>query len=506
MKEINQNDSYIVNLAYNLKEDLNRVLITTSNAIEYNPYQKNDSVLTGIHWFIHPVYAYFFSFFDGSMNFNDTLHEISKNLKISIIEAFNMIKPFVENQNTVYFHYKNFYFGIPQNFIILNKDKKVRNFEKSLFLEMSKFDNIDLTTWRLNKPKEFLLVINNKCITDCIYCYADKTHFVDKQIPFPRLKEIIEESRELKMRNIDISGGELFLYKDWFDLLKIMLDNGFYPYISTKVALNKNTINKLLDLNIKNIQLSFDSLDPNKIQKILNVSKEYLDKFKETIKNLNNAGISIKIKSVISNINCNYKDYVELIDYLMQFEHIEGISIAPGEPSLYKTHDFCTSYDDFIELKSHLQEYVSKQTNYQQKISFQDVLTKPSSNSLLREKEFNRRSLCSGNTTGFVLLPDGKVTICEQLYWHSKFIIGDLNKQSIMEMWNSKKALDLYHLSKRKVPNDSACRSCEKFKNCREQLGVCWKMIVFGYGYNNYYYPDPRCLKAPRVKNEQMYL
>ena len=75
-----------------------------------------------------------------------------------------------------------------------------------------------------------------------------------------------------------------------------------------------------------------------------------------------------------------------------------------------------------------------------------------------------------------------------------------------MEMWNSKKALDLYHLSKRKVPNDSACRSCEKFKNCREQLGVCWKMIVFGYGYNNYYYPDPRCLKAPTVKNEQMYL
>jgi hypothetical protein len=63
MKEINQNDSYIVNLAYNLKEDLNRVLITTSNAIEYNPYQKNDSVLTGIHWFIHPVYAYFFFFF-----------------------------------------------------------------------------------------------------------------------------------------------------------------------------------------------------------------------------------------------------------------------------------------------------------------------------------------------------------------------------------------------------------------------------------------------------------
>ena len=46
------------------------------------------------------------------------------------------------------------------------------------------------------------------------------------------------------------------------------------------------------------------------------------------------------------------------------------------------------------------------------------------------------------------VLPDGKVSACEQLYWHPQFIIGDLKKQSIEEIWNSPKAWELYNLSK----------------------------------------------------------
>ncbi len=41
---------------------------------------------------------------------------------------------------------------------------------------------------------------------------------------------------------------------------------------------------------------------------------------------------------------------------------------------------------------------------------------------------------CSANFYAFVILRDGKVTICEELYLHPKFIIGDLKKQSIMEV------------------------------------------------------------------------
>jgi hypothetical protein len=38
---------------------------------------------------------------------------------------------------------------------------------------------------------------------------------------------------------------------------------------------------------------------------------------------------------------------------------------------------------------------------------------------------------CSANSSHIFILPDGKVTIGEQLYWKPHFIIGDLSRQTI---------------------------------------------------------------------------
>lgn len=49
--------------------------------------------------------------------------------------------------------------------------------------------------------------------------------------------------------------------------------------------------------------------------------------------------------------------------------------------------------------------------------------------------------------------------------------------------------------------NKSACGNCPDFESCHSQKGVCWKYIIQGYGGENVYYPDPRCPKAPALKN-----
>lgn len=60
--------------------------------------------------------------------------------------------------------------------------------------------------------------------------------------------------------------------------------------------------------------------------------------------------------------------------------------------------------------------------------------------------KFNERSVCAGNYLQLFILPDGNVTICEELYWHPKFIVGNILEQSLNEIWNSKAALNLYYL------------------------------------------------------------
>nr|WP_320060218.1 SPASM domain-containing protein [uncultured Bacteroides sp.] len=89
-----------------------------------------------------------------------------------------------------------------------------------------------------------------------------------------------------------------------------------------------------------------------------------------------------------------------------------------------------------------------------------------------RKPSFNTRSICTANVRNFIILPDGKVTICEELYDNPQFIIGDLTKQAIMEVWNSPKEKELFYLQKEYISKESVCHSCSEFKICREARGV----------------------------------
>lgn len=97
-----------------------------------------------------------------------------------------------------------------------------------------------------------------------------------------------------------------------------------------------------------------------------------------------------------------------------------------------------------------------------------------------------------------------KVTICEELYDHPQFIIGDLTKQSLGEVWHSKKAHDLYNC--REIKNSSTvCGLCNDIETCRTGAGVCWKMVLMAYGNDSWNFPDPRCPKAPFPAREMYY-
>ena len=113
-----------------------------------------------------------------------------------------------------------------------------------------------------------------------------------------------------------------------------------------------------------------------------------------------------------------------------------------------------------------------------------------------REETWSQRAFCTGGRYAFVLLPDGKVTMCEELYYHPAYIMGDLSRQSIMEMWNSEEALRISYPDKHAVL-DGPCRDCPDFKACHISPGRCVREAIKQYGPERHYYPDPRCPHAP---------
>ncbi|UCH97205.1 MAG: radical SAM protein, partial [Candidatus Aminicenantes bacterium] len=367
---------------------------------------------------------------------------------------------------------------------------------------------LDFKRQRLYEPLDTTIILNNHCETGCIYCYVDKRKSYTCQIPFKRIVELIREAKELQMRSFTPEGGELFTYKYWKELLNALVENHFDPVITTKSPLNETRIKELKDIGIKRTNLSLDTINCGQMCKLLNVKEKYYDLILKTLKDLNDNDFDICIQSQVTSINQDNME--ELLNYLLEFENINSIKIRATSFSLYPKEDrnqylWLRPDKNKLDKINHLViQLREKHGDKVQLIFHQYPERKKYINPSVQEKQvfFENRPQCSGNFHSFFILPDGKVTICEELYWHPQFIIGDLMRQSIREAWNSEKALSLYHVSKDLVREQSACKSCYDFDRCHQGQGVCWKQVLYAYGEENWDYPDPRCPRAPQPFNE----
>jgi radical SAM protein with 4Fe4S-binding SPASM domain len=493
---------YAFNPQYKLKSDQKRVLIFYKNVDQ--PIKRGNSDMVE---FLHPILAVLLCLFDGKKNLKTVVDEFADLTGLKRESINTLVSGLVENKTGIKVEYngRNFYF--PQNTLIKAGNKNdVFQYNPFDFLIPNR--QLDFERRKLYEPLDTTIILNNQCESGCIYCYVDKRKSHPCQIPFERIVELIREARELQMRSFTPEGGELFTYKYWKELLKALVENHFDPVITTKYPLNERHIKELKDIGIKRTNLSLDTIDRSHMGKLLNVKENYYDLILKTLKDLNDNDFDICIQSQVTSIN---QDSIPgLLNYLSGFENIHCIKIRASSFSLYPKKDRNqylwlrpdkNKLDKINDLVIQLRE---KHGDKVQWLFHRYPERKKYINPAIQEKQvlFKNRPQCSGNFHSFFILPDGKVTICEELYWHPQFIIGDLMQQSILEAWNSEKALSLYHFSKDSVREHSACKRCADFDRCHQEQGVCWKQVLYAYGEENWDYPDPRCPYAPQPFNE----
>jgi radical SAM protein with 4Fe4S-binding SPASM domain len=476
---------FVLNPEYILRNDINRIILAS----------KEDGITT----FIHPLQAMIISFFDKPLEYSVHIKRISDTLQIESCAVEDFIARLLHNSEKLWIgegHNSSHY---PENVIItLPENYSERGYHYKEFLTDGK--KVDLISKRFQIPIETMLMINTLCYTDCIYCYADRRNKINLKIPIERLSEIIKEARELKFRKFDTSGGEFFLYEKWELLLTLLISNGFYPTIPTKIPLSRCQISKIKEFGVKEIQISLDSINSTVLSKTLNVSNEYWKKINTTIHELEKAKVHFRINTIVTKYNSGFNEIEKLVDYLLHFEFFNQITIGCVGFTLYKSPKHNRSImPNKLNIESVFKQLMEKYANNSRIIISEITLFKD--NFHLSHETFFKKALCTGNFQGFIILPDGKVTICEELYWHPKFIIGDLTKQSIMEVWNSEKANELIYLNKNSISKCSACRSCNWFEACHQSGGKCWREIIKSYGEENWDYPDPRCPLSPEPIN-----
>lgn len=495
-----KNKKYIFNPYYGLRNDKKRILLTNT------PYFKIPLNLAeeDITDFIHPIFAIIFSLFDGKTNFNDVILKISAILDNSYDEVHNFITPFIDNKKRIGLEYDNNFFEFPQRILLENIDNKysVRNLDYKDYLIEGDYD---FNTYRLYEgPSTINFLVNTICATDCTYCYVDRRIKDNCKIPINRLKEIIREAKDLKVVNFDIAGTEVFLYKYWDELIEEMILNGFYPYLSTKLPISENKVKRLKQIGINDLQLSIDSVDEKEVFLVNRMkTPNYIEKMFASLSFIEKHEINCAVNVVLTNENNSKKGILNLINKISKFKNIERITFNPAERSPYwNSDDFDIRKNSIKELEN-IEELLNNiKNNYDFDIVFASFSKKDDffNEHEVLLKAHNERSLCSANKEQICILNNGQVTICEELYWNPRFIIGNILNQSIKEIWQSDKALKLENLSRKDFSTSSKCKSCPSFNSCRLHTGVCWSNVASAYGEENWDFPSPSCPYSPPLK------
>ena len=484
-------DKYVLNHYYMLRHDLKRTyIVAPDDSMPLNSIAVNSGWISKIH----PIYAMILSFFSKPVSLKKAISEISEFLSLEETYIKNFLNQMIDAKEPQYTEYANHINGFPINILIKEEHAfcKPQQYLPQDFI----YQEIDLESERPYKvPHSLVYMINNTCATKCIYCYAD-TKTKASSLPIKQLKELISKIKAYRIAEFKITGGEFFLYKEWEELMKVLNEHNYkLDLISTKVPLKEADIVKFKKFNT-GLQISLDSLNPEIASKILRVKKNYIEQIIKMIDLLEKYKVSFQIATVITSYNESIDNLVQIYEFVKKLQYLRRWEIRIAFKSLYSNNDFASikiKKDKINEIEKWIQE-IKASSNL-------NILWSPDLDGRYKQTDKGSRyftgARCSANMSNLVILPDGKVTICEQLYWNEKFIIGDITKQSIEEIWNSDKALTLHRLSRSAISAQSPCKKCRDFDDCFTYANRCFADIIKAYGWDKWDYPDPRCNKAP---------
>jgi MoaA/NifB/PqqE/SkfB family radical SAM enzyme len=271
--------------------------------------------------------------------------------------------------------------------------------------------------------KELTLEITQKCLNNCIYCSSYSNKDSAHEIQLEKIKSIIDECKELGFTHINLSGGEPFLHKDIFEIVKYINTKGLHIDIySSGIVLNENGEKSHLKVKIlntirpyiDNIIFNVQTLDSDKYNKIVNEDHN-INLLLKSIQMSVFAGLSTQINFVPMNLN---KDELSYIIENLKSLGISKINILKlvEQGRVKDNKDIVLSNKETYNLVEYIKQ---KQDN---NIRLGDSFTSCNCSS------------CNAGKNKLVIRYDGQVLPCERF----KEITNDNNiyNKSLKDMYN----------------------------------------------------------------------
>ncbi|MHA1704730.1 MAG: radical SAM protein [Promethearchaeota archaeon] len=355
---------------------------------------------------------------------------------------------------------------------------------------MAKRENKMFNKKMTKSPISIQIELTKKCNLNCFYCGINELiKKEDKQeLDTQEWKNLLHRLKEIQVFDISLTGGEIFLRDDIFEILEVAKKNNF-PTIrltSNGTLINKTIANKLKNLNFLNIEISIDG-DRNTHDQIR--GKGSFDRVIKGICDLIDNGIYPKVR--FTPLKNNYKKLKVLVDilYPLGIKKFVLNSLKITSKCYYKN----VMLDPFVETNEFEEIIYKVKEKYPDvKIGKPDTFYKNLPIQYYKNKEFlNNMAIkklkpCSAAHSSCYITSDGWIIPCSGLY---DFKGGNIKEKDILDIWrnsiNFKKIRNLSNLSLSQIPY---CRNCNYNRIC--SAGCRANAYA---AYSDLTAPDPFC-------------
>jgi GTP 3',8-cyclase len=192
--------------------------------------------------------------------------------------------------------------------------------------------------------------ITERCNLRCTYCMPEEGIPLtpDEHLPtVDELTEIVSVFREMGVDKIRLTGGEPMARKELPEILDRLWALGFRNlHITTNGVFLDRYIDKFLEVGLTSVNVSLDSLDPEKFEKI--TRRNRFEQVMENIRAGMDAGLRIKINTVLMK-NFNEDEIFPMLEWSRTEPiHVRFIEFMPFSGNKWDTEKLI-SYNEVLD-------------------------------------------------------------------------------------------------------------------------------------------------------------
>jgi radical SAM protein with 4Fe4S-binding SPASM domain len=305
---------------------------------------------------------------------------------------------------------------------------------------------------KLNIPLSVQLDLTYRCNERCVHCYLD--HDDHGEMTTAEIKHLLDEMADAGVFILTLSGGEIFLRKDFFELLEHARRLMFCVKLKTNaVLIRERQAARLRDLGVESIQISIYSHRPE-VHDAITLIPGSLKRSLDAIRFLKAQGLKVIMANVL--MAQNMHDY-------------PGVRALAGElgvectldPTITPMMDGNRSVLDLGVDQTALRQVFRDTALVGDVEEFCAIPAEPGEDDL-------DATPCSAGDTACYVSPYGEVFPCVQF----PLPTGNVRQQRFVDIWrHSEQMNDVRSI---RVKDLTTCPSCTHVSNCTRCPGLAF--------------------------------